>query len=140
MREAIPVRCYGVVDIGPQRELLSCPHRPPCPGCPRFGEPGIAPAAHAAPVRLFELSIKDKKIKRITDNDDWIEDFEVSRDKKMVVMSANRELSYAWDQKTPPATYLVNLGTGERKELFEGEEDAVAKKEAGRVVGSQRIC
>jgi tRNA/tmRNA/rRNA uracil-C5-methylase (TrmA/RlmC/RlmD family) len=23
----------------------SCPHRPPCPGCPRFGESGIAPAA-----------------------------------------------------------------------------------------------
>ena len=23
----------------------SCPHRPPCPGCPRFGEPGIAPEA-----------------------------------------------------------------------------------------------
>jgi 23S rRNA (uracil1939-C5)-methyltransferase len=22
-----------------------CPHRPPCPGCPRFGEPGIAPEA-----------------------------------------------------------------------------------------------
>ena len=28
--------------------VMSCPHRPPCPGCPRFGEPGIAPAAHAA--------------------------------------------------------------------------------------------
>jgi tRNA/tmRNA/rRNA uracil-C5-methylase (TrmA/RlmC/RlmD family) len=26
----------------------TCPHRPPCPGCPRFGEPGIAPAARAA--------------------------------------------------------------------------------------------
>ena len=25
-----------------------CPHRPPCPGCPRFGEQGIAPAARAA--------------------------------------------------------------------------------------------
>ena len=25
-----------------------CPHRPPCPGCPRFGEPGIAPDALAA--------------------------------------------------------------------------------------------
>jgi 23S rRNA (uracil1939-C5)-methyltransferase len=25
-----------------------CPHRPPCAGCPRFGEPGIAPAAYAA--------------------------------------------------------------------------------------------
>jgi tRNA/tmRNA/rRNA uracil-C5-methylase (TrmA/RlmC/RlmD family) len=22
--------------------LLACPHRPPCPGCPRFGEPGIS--------------------------------------------------------------------------------------------------
>jgi 23S rRNA (uracil1939-C5)-methyltransferase len=25
--------------------MLSCPHRPPCPACPRFGERGIAPAA-----------------------------------------------------------------------------------------------
>jgi 23S rRNA (uracil1939-C5)-methyltransferase len=28
--------------------LSSCPHRPPCPGCPRFGEHGIAPAARSA--------------------------------------------------------------------------------------------
>jgi 23S rRNA (uracil1939-C5)-methyltransferase len=28
--------------------MPSCPHRPPCPGCPRFGEPGIAPAARGA--------------------------------------------------------------------------------------------
>jgi tRNA/tmRNA/rRNA uracil-C5-methylase (TrmA/RlmC/RlmD family) len=28
--------------------MMECPHRPPCPGCPRFGEPGIAPAARAA--------------------------------------------------------------------------------------------
>ena len=26
----------------------SCPHRPPCAACPRFGEPGIAPAANQA--------------------------------------------------------------------------------------------
>jgi len=26
----------------------SCPHRPPCPGCPRFGEPGIAPITRDA--------------------------------------------------------------------------------------------
>jgi 23S rRNA (uracil1939-C5)-methyltransferase len=25
-----------------------CPHRPPCPGCPRYGEPGIAPSAREA--------------------------------------------------------------------------------------------
>lgn len=29
-------------------EPATCPHRPPCPGCPRFGEPGIAPAARVA--------------------------------------------------------------------------------------------
>ena len=28
--------------------LKACPHRPPCPGCPRFGEPGIALPASAA--------------------------------------------------------------------------------------------
>lgn len=30
----------------------ACPHRPPCPGCPRFGERGIAPAARATLNRL----------------------------------------------------------------------------------------
>jgi tRNA/tmRNA/rRNA uracil-C5-methylase (TrmA/RlmC/RlmD family) len=28
--------------------LTCCPHRPPCPGCPRFGEPGIAASARIA--------------------------------------------------------------------------------------------
>jgi 23S rRNA (uracil1939-C5)-methyltransferase len=28
--------------------LSSCPHRPPCPGCPRFGEQGIAAVARNA--------------------------------------------------------------------------------------------
>jgi len=28
--------------------MLDCPHRPPCPGCPRFAEPGIDPVVHAA--------------------------------------------------------------------------------------------
>ena len=32
----------------PLEGLLPCPHRPPCSACPRFGEPGIAPAAEAA--------------------------------------------------------------------------------------------
>ena len=28
--------------------LPSCPHRPPCPGCPRYGEHGIAPVSRSA--------------------------------------------------------------------------------------------
>jgi 23S rRNA (uracil1939-C5)-methyltransferase len=31
-----------------RQETPSCPHRPPCPGCPRFGERGIAGAARIA--------------------------------------------------------------------------------------------
>ncbi|MDP9008090.1 MAG: hypothetical protein M3N91_05180 [Pseudomonadota bacterium] len=33
---------------GQPRELTSCPHRPPCPACPRFGEHGIAASARGA--------------------------------------------------------------------------------------------
>ena len=32
--------------------LPACPHRPPCPGCPRYGEFGIAPTAHGALTEL----------------------------------------------------------------------------------------
>jgi tRNA/tmRNA/rRNA uracil-C5-methylase (TrmA/RlmC/RlmD family) len=28
--------------------MPDCPHRPPCPGCPRFGEPGIDPGVREA--------------------------------------------------------------------------------------------
>jgi 23S rRNA (uracil1939-C5)-methyltransferase len=35
-------------NLGQTGSLTSCPHRPPCPGCPRFGERGIAPAARGA--------------------------------------------------------------------------------------------
>jgi 23S rRNA (uracil1939-C5)-methyltransferase len=36
-------------------DLEACPHRPPCPGCPRYGEPGIAPAAKRALNELAQL-------------------------------------------------------------------------------------
>ncbi len=32
----------------PAPAVEPCSHRPPCPGCPRYGEPGIAPEARAA--------------------------------------------------------------------------------------------
>ena len=77
--------------------------------------------SHTAPVRIFKFSIKDQKVTRLTDNADWILNFEISHDKKQLVAVARRELSYAWDQKIPPVTYLVNIATGERTEIFAGE-------------------
>ena len=42
-------------NFGSKDQLPACPHRPPCPGCPRFGEHGISPAAHGA---LHELATR----------------------------------------------------------------------------------
>ncbi len=36
------------MQIRSSRSPPGCPHRPPCPGCPRFGESGIDAAAHAS--------------------------------------------------------------------------------------------
>ena len=41
-------------DATPHPRLPACPHRPPCPGCPRFGEHGIAIVARDA---LDELAL-----------------------------------------------------------------------------------
>jgi len=38
---------------GSLSQASACPHRPPCPGCPRFGERGIAEPAHRS---LSELA------------------------------------------------------------------------------------
>src|ERR1700691_3444925 len=77
--------------------------------------------AHRAPVRLYKFSVKDNKVTRLTDNDDWIESFEVSHDKKKAVAVARRELSFAWDQKIPPVTYVVDLASGARTQVFANE-------------------
>ncbi|MGA7623453.1 MAG: prolyl oligopeptidase family serine peptidase [Candidatus Acidiferrales bacterium] len=97
--------------------------------------------AHVAAVRLFKLSMSDKKITRLTDNDDWILAFQVSHDKTKAVAVARRELSFAWDQKIPPATYIVNLATGDRTQIFTNErirpdEIAWARDDSGFYVST----
>ena len=37
---------------GRRTALAPCPHRPPCTACPRYGDPGLAPAATAALAEL----------------------------------------------------------------------------------------
>ena len=39
--EALLPACFALA----MSPIEACPHRPPCPGCPRYGDPGIAPAA-----------------------------------------------------------------------------------------------
>ena len=78
-------------------------------------------ARHSPPVRLYRFSLQDKRVTRLTDNDDWILSFELSHDRQKAVAVARRELSFAWDQKIPPVTYLVDLATGARTQVFANE-------------------
>ncbi|HUJ30233.1 MAG TPA: prolyl oligopeptidase family serine peptidase [Candidatus Acidoferrum sp.] len=75
-------------------------------------------AEHAPRVRLFRLSVKDKSVTRLTDNDRWIENFDISPDGKRAVFSESRELSYQWDRRISPAVWILNFATGERKQIF----------------------
>jgi dipeptidyl aminopeptidase/acylaminoacyl peptidase len=78
----------------------------------------VEDAAHTPPVRLFRFSLSDKKTIRLTENDDWIQNWEASHDGRWVVTVDQRSLHYQWDQKTPPAVFICNLETGERKQIL----------------------
>jgi dipeptidyl aminopeptidase/acylaminoacyl peptidase len=75
-------------------------------------------AEHAAPVRLYKISVKDKKITRLTSNSDWIDTWAVSKDGNYVAAVHDRSLHYTFDQKIPPITVLHNLSTGTDKQIF----------------------
>ena len=75
-------------------------------------------ADHAPPVRLFKISVKDKKITRLTMNTDWIGSWSVSKDGKFVAASHERSLHYTFDQKVPPIAVLHNLSEGTEKQIF----------------------
>ena len=75
-------------------------------------------AEHKPPVRLFKISIKDKKITRLTTNTDWIGNWSVSTMGKYVVAVHEKSLHYTFDQKVPPVTILHNLADGTEKQIF----------------------
>lgn len=73
---------------------------------------------HEPPVRLFRVSVKDKKVTRLTDNSDRIQLFALSPDGRRAVAVHERSLGFAYDNKVKPAVFLHDLETGERKQLF----------------------
>jgi len=75
-------------------------------------------ADHEPPVRLYKISVKDKKITRLTANMDWIERWSVSKDGKFVAASHAKSLHYQFDQKVPPIAVLHNLSDGTEKQIF----------------------
>ncbi len=75
-------------------------------------------ADHRPPVRLYKISVKDKKNTRLTTNTDWIGSWSVSRDGKFAIASHEKSLHYQFDQKVPPVVFLHDLTTGQEKQIF----------------------
>jgi dipeptidyl aminopeptidase/acylaminoacyl peptidase len=75
-------------------------------------------AVHTPPVRLFKISVKTLEVKRLTNNQDWIQALEVSPDGKRAVAVHDRSLSYEFDERIKPVTYLYDTATGEGKPVF----------------------
>jgi dipeptidyl aminopeptidase/acylaminoacyl peptidase len=75
-------------------------------------------ADHEPPVRLFKISVKDRKITRLTNNTDWITNWSASRDGKYAVAVHAASLHYTFDQKIAPVTILHNLADGTETQIF----------------------
>jgi dipeptidyl aminopeptidase/acylaminoacyl peptidase len=75
-------------------------------------------AAHTPPVRLFKIDVKTQDVTRFTHNDDWIQLVEVSPDGKKAVAVHQRSLSYEFDQRVKPVTFLYDLASGKSQQLF----------------------
>jgi len=79
----------------------------------------IDDAEHEPPVRLFRVSLDGETVTRVTHDDDWIDGLAVAPNGGLAVVTAQQSLSYEFDQRVPPRTFLVDLATGARTPLYE---------------------
>jgi hypothetical protein len=75
----------------------------------------VEDSLEAPSVRLWTIAIDGKTIRRITDNDDWIEAMALSPDGRWAVTRHQVSLSYEFDQRQRPETHLVDLTSGSRE-------------------------
>ncbi len=73
---------------------------------------------HTPPVRLFKLGVADRKIERLTANDDWIDLLSVSPDGRWALTRRQRSLSFEYDNSVLPVTVLTDLETLEETPVF----------------------
>ena len=73
---------------------------------------------HTPPVRLFKVNAKTGEMARLTENHDWIQSLEVSPDGRWAVAVHQRSLSYEFDEKVKPVTFLYDLTSGTGKPIF----------------------
>ena len=76
--------------------------------------------AHEPPVRLFKISVKERKITRLTDNTDFIAVWGLSADGRTAMTVHQQYLSFEWDHRILPKIFLYDLRSGDRKEILAG--------------------
>lgn len=69
------------------------------------------------PERLFRVDL-DGEVRRLGRHADWVSEMEVSPDGSQAVISASQSTRFQFDAKIPPKTFLVDLETGERREIL----------------------
>ncbi len=74
---------------------------------------------HEPPVRLFRAKLEGGRAERLTTDRDWIDGLAVAPDGAVAIVTAQQSLSWEFDQRVPPQTFLVDLATGARTRLFE---------------------
>ncbi len=70
------------------------------------------------PVRLWSLALESKAIRRITDNHDPVQSMTLSEDGTHALTRNTVSLSYGYDEKQPPNSFIVDLATGQRREIL----------------------
>jgi dipeptidyl aminopeptidase/acylaminoacyl peptidase len=79
--------------------------------------------AHVVPVRLYKVQVKSKTVTRLSDNhDDRIQMFELAHDGTKAIAVVQRSLSYIYDERIKPATFLYDLAARTRTQLFVEEK------------------
>jgi dipeptidyl aminopeptidase/acylaminoacyl peptidase len=74
--------------------------------------------AHEPPARLFRVDVPTRKVTRLTDNPDRIEQFAVSPDGAWAVAVHSRSLRWTYDNRVKPEVWLHDLRSGRRQRVL----------------------
>lgn len=74
---------------------------------------------HEPPVRLFQVTLKDRQVVRLSDNADRIRFLALSPDGRYAVTVHERSLHYEYDHRIKPVVFLYDLQEGTRRQILD---------------------
>lgn len=74
--------------------------------------------ADEPPVRLFKVGLEKGEVRRVTTNQGWIDTLAVSPDGRRAFVRVQRSLSWEFDARLPPVSYLVDLASGDQRKVL----------------------